>query len=77
MSRIALIAIFALALGCDMAQAQGGRGSPEEQKACSRDASRFCRKQLSEGDDAVQQCLEQHRERLGRACRSVFEAHGM
>jgi hypothetical protein len=31
---------------------------------------------LSEGDDAVQQCLEHNRDRLGRACRRVFQAHG-
>jgi hypothetical protein len=74
MSRVFLIAISALVLGCGMAQAQ--RGTPEEQNACSRDASRFCRHQLSDSDYAVQQCLEQNRDRLGRACRRVFEAHG-
>jgi hypothetical protein len=77
MSRFVLIAIFALGLGCSTAQAQGGRGTPEEQKACSRDASRFCRKQMSDGDDAVQECLQEHRGRLGRACLKVFESHGM
>jgi hypothetical protein len=77
MSRIVLIAVAALILGPDIAQAQSGRGTPEEQKACSRDASRLCRKQMADGDSAVQQCLQQNRERLGRACRKVFEAHGM
>jgi hypothetical protein len=28
-------------------------------------------------DNAVQQCLQQHRERLSRTCRKVFESHGM
>jgi hypothetical protein len=32
---------------------------------------------MGEGDYAVQQCLQQHRERLGRACRTVFQNHGM
>jgi hypothetical protein len=57
--------------------AQGGHmGTPQEQKACSRDASRFCRKQLGD-DGAVQQCLQQNRARLSFACQKVFQSHGM
>jgi hypothetical protein len=51
-------------------------GTPEEQRACSPDSSRFCRKLLGD-DTAVQQCLQQHRASLSRACRKVFESHGM
>jgi hypothetical protein len=75
MSRIVLIAISALVLGTCYAQAQ--TGTPPERQACSRDASRLCRKQMAEGDYAVQQCLQQNRERLGRACRKAFQEHGM
>jgi hypothetical protein len=57
--------------------AQGGHmGTPQEQKACSRDASRFCRKQLG-NDTAVQQCLQQNRMKLSSACQKVFQSHGM
>jgi hypothetical protein len=76
MSRIVLIAISALVLGCCNARADTGKGTPQERDACSRDASRLCRKQLADGDSAVQQCLQQNRDRLGRACRKVFEDHG-
>jgi hypothetical protein len=49
-------------------------GTQQEQKACSRDASRFCRKQL--GDDmAVQQCLQQNRSKLSPRCQKVFQSH--
>ena len=52
------------------------QGTPQEQKACSRDASKFCRSQL--GDDrAVQQCLLQNRTKLSAACQKVFQSHGM
>ena len=52
------------------------QGTPQEQKACSRDASKFCRNQL--GDDrAVQQCLQQNRTKLSVACQKVFQSHGM
>ena len=50
-------------------------GTPQEQNACSRDASRFCRRDLG-NDDAVQSCLQQHRSHLSASCRRVFESHG-
>ena len=76
MSRLSFVFLF-LSVGLCSASAQGGHlGTPQEQQACSRDASRFCRKQLSD-DMAVQQCLQRNRARLGRACRKVFESHGM
>ena len=63
-----------LLLNSSTAMAQ--RGTQQEQQACSRDASRFCRKQLGD-DNAVQQCLQQNRTKLSPACRKVFESHGM
>jgi hypothetical protein len=76
MSKLAFIHLF-LTMGLCSASAQGGHlGSPQEQKACSRDASRFCRKQLGD-DSSVQQCLQQNRTKLSAACKKVFESHGM
>ncbi|HTO61912.1 MAG TPA: hypothetical protein VMM15_11720 [Bradyrhizobium sp.] len=51
-------------------------GTPQEQRACSRDASRFCRSELG-NDMAVQQCLQQNRAKLSRTCSNVFASHGM
>ncbi len=51
-------------------------GTPQEQNACTRDASRFCRKDLG-NDGAVQACLQQNRARLSASCKKVFESHGM
>jgi len=51
-------------------------GTPQEQKACSRDASRFCRQYLG-NDNEVQVCLQQNRARLSAPCKKVFESHGM
>jgi len=51
-------------------------GTPQEQHACSRDASRLCRSELG-NDMAVQQCLQQNRARLSRNCSRVFASHGM
>jgi hypothetical protein len=51
-------------------------GTQQEQSACSRDASRFCRKDLG-NDGAVQQCLQMRRASLSAGCKKVFESHGM
>ncbi len=75
MQRFALIVLL-LAGPATAAMAQGHAGTPQEQRACSRDASRFCRKDLG-NDFAVQQCLQQNRTRLSNSCKKVFESHGM
>ena len=70
--------VFGLAvlLGANgVAQAQH-MGTKQEQAACSRDAQRFCRKDLGD-DNAVQQCLQMKRASLSSACKRVFESHGM
>ncbi|MBR1087871.1 hypothetical protein JQ621_10405 [Bradyrhizobium manausense] len=56
--------------------AQGHMGTQQEQQACSRDASRLCRKELG-NDGAVQGCLQTNRAKLSRSCSKVFESHGM
>ena len=68
-------ALMLLIANVPLALAQHG-GTPQEQNACSRDASRFCRKDLG-NDGAVQSCLQQNRARLSASCRKVFESHGM
>jgi hypothetical protein len=76
MRRLPFIFLF-FSMGLCSASAQSGHpGTPQEQKACSRDASRFCRKQLGD-DSAVQQCLQQNRTKLSATCKKVFESHGM
>jgi hypothetical protein len=71
-----VLAAFFLLSGSSLSLAQGHLGTPQEQQACTRDAQRFCRKQLGD-DGAVQQCLQQHRTRLSKSCQRVFQSHGM
>jgi hypothetical protein len=75
-----LLLVTAAALSAGLSNppafAQGHAGTPHEQQACSRDASRLCRKELG-NDGAVQSCLQANRARLSRSCSRVFESHGM
>ncbi len=46
------------------------------QDACGRDASRFCRAHLNDGDQVVLACLQQHRAKLTKACQATLAANG-
>lgn len=57
--------------------AQGtSRGTPDEQRACSRDAQRFCRAVIAQGDLAVLSCFQQNRAKISAACDAVLRSHG-
>ena len=56
-------------------QYQQSQGTPDDQKACSKDATRFCRQVL--GDDfAVLACFQQNRAKLSRSCQAVLQKYG-
>lgn len=54
--------------------AQGQNGTTQEQAACRVDVRRFCH--TASGDAAIADCLKTHRDKLGKACLSVFASHG-
>ena len=59
-----------------IAQQQQRSGTPEEQKACSRDVQRFCRPVIDQGDLTILSCLQQNRPKLTAACDQVLKDHG-
>jgi hypothetical protein len=71
-----IFAAIALLVGTSSSFAQGHMGTPQEQQACTRDAQRFCRKQMGD-DNAVQQCSQENRMKLSKSCQKVFQSHGM
>ena len=48
----------------------------EEQEACSRDVSRFCRPVMDQGDFTILACLQQNRPKITKACNQVLMNHG-
>ncbi|HEY7845382.1 MAG TPA: hypothetical protein VID30_17095 [Bradyrhizobium sp.] len=51
-------------------------GTPEEQKACTRDVQRHCRAVIDQGDLVVLSCLQQNRAKISPACDQVLKSHG-
>jgi hypothetical protein len=68
MTRFLLVISFVV-MAAASASAQG-------QDACARDASRFCRAHINEGDMVVLACLQQNRARLSKACQATLASHG-
>ncbi|MGY3528725.1 MULTISPECIES: hypothetical protein [Bradyrhizobium] len=55
---------------------QQGRGTPDEQKACTRDVQRHCRAVIDQGDFTILACLQQNRSKISAACEQVLKTHG-
>ena len=51
-------------------------GTDQEQKACTRDVQRLCRKLMDQGDFTILACLKENRPKLSLACRYVLVSHG-
>jgi hypothetical protein len=58
------------------ANADDGRGTPEEQKACTRDVQKHCRAVIDQGDFTVLACLKENRAKISAACDQVLKSHG-
>ena len=58
------------------AVAQAQRGTPEEQKACTRDVQKFCRPVIDQGDFTILACLKEHRAKISAACDQVLKSNG-
>jgi hypothetical protein len=69
---------LALTLLCVLASAGAlaHSGSDQEQKACTPDVQRFCRKLMDQGDFSILACLKENRPKLSTACRQVLVSHG-
>lgn len=58
------------------AQAVQRSGTPEEQKACAPDVSRYCRAVMNDGDLTILGCLQAHRAKISKRCDAVLRSHG-
>jgi hypothetical protein len=51
-------------------------GTPEEQKACTRDVQKFCLPVIDQGDFTILACLKEHRSKISAACDQVLKSNG-
>lgn len=74
--RIIILAVTFSLLGFSTSVVAQHSGTEQEQKACSRDVARYCRKIIDQGDFAILACLQQNRKKLTAACNKVLIEHG-
>jgi hypothetical protein len=70
------LTLLSVSISASAIAQQQRSGTPDEQKACSRDVSRFCRPLMDQGDFVVLACLQQNRPKLTKACSQVLTSHG-
>jgi Cysteine rich repeat len=69
---LVLTAVLTAAASAAFAQS----GTPHEEAACRPDVRRFCHAVAGSGNGPVLACLQEHRQKLRKACREVLESHG-
>jgi hypothetical protein len=76
MLRTLLVATL-LASATTVSFAQNARsGTPEEQKACAPDVSKYCRAVMNESDLTILGCLKAYRTKLSKKCDKVLSDNG-
>jgi hypothetical protein len=69
MVRITLIAVLLMAFpATSFAQDPKRGGTGEQQQACTKDVSRYCRKVMDSDDQAIFDCLKENRAKLSKRC---------
>ena len=70
------LTLLSLSVSTGAIAQQQRSGTPEEQRACSRDVQRHCRSVMDQGDLIVLSCLQQNRPQISAACDKVLKDHG-
>jgi hypothetical protein len=58
------------------AAAAAAERSKADEEACRPPVRKFCSKVVGDGDLIVLACLQEHREKIGKACLDVLERNG-
>jgi hypothetical protein len=70
------LSLASLSLSTAATAQQQRSGTPEEQKACTRDVQRFCRPVIDQGDFTILACLKENRAKISAACDQVLKNNG-
>ncbi len=74
MKKVLLLAFIASSVASN-AYAQQTRA--EQERACGRDVSRFCKAVSDAGDMVILSCLQQNRTKISAACQKVLKDNGV
>ena len=70
------LSLLSITVSSDAFAQQQRSGTPDEQKACSRDVQKHYRAVIDQGDFTILACLQQNRPKISAACNQVLKNHG-
>jgi Cysteine rich repeat len=70
------LSLTALLLAFSVSQAPAQQSRQQQEDACGRDATRYCKAVLNNGDYAVLECLKTNRAKLRPVCVSLLQQRG-
>jgi hypothetical protein len=70
----AILSLFPLLVMATAASAQ--IAAEKHHSDCARDAARYCRSKMNDGDMVVLECLKLHRAKLNKKCARTLAEHG-
>ena len=71
------VLLLAFIAGSVASNAYAQQSRQDQEKACGRDASRFCKAVIDAGDMVILSCLQQNRAKLSAACAKVLKDNGV
>jgi hypothetical protein len=71
------VLLLALAASSIASAAYAQQTRAEQERACGRDASRFCKAVSDAGDMVILSCLQQNRAKLSAACQKMLKDNGV
>ena len=70
-----LLAVVASSVVATAAVAQQSRA--DQERACGRDVTRFCKPVMDAGDMVILSCLQQNRTKISPSCQKVLKDNGV
>lgn len=70
-----LLAFVASSVVATAAVAQQSRA--DQERACGRDVTRFCKPVMDAGDMVILSCLQQNRTKISASCQKVLKDNGV
>jgi hypothetical protein len=76
LNKVLLLAVIASSVATN-AFAQDNKARADQEKACGKDVSRYCKPVIDSGDMVILSCLQQNRPKISQACQKVLKDNGV
>jgi hypothetical protein len=77
LKKVLLLAVIASSVASNAFAQQQQQSRADQEKACGRDVSRYCKPVIDAGDMVILSCLQQNRTKISAACQKVLKDNGV